>query len=80
MKIRLKKRGMFGVKKVKLDGKIERIERGEGTNVFVRGLEGIGVVVFSPREVEMIVSKVKRKEVKEKKVKKRVKKKRGRKK
>jgi len=68
MKIRLKKRGTFGVKKIGLDGNIGKIEKSEGLRVFVKGLEGLGVVVFSPKEVEMLMNKIKpEKEVKEKK-------------
>jgi len=59
MKIRMKKRGVLGVKKIALDGKIGKIEKKDGgLQIFVRGLEGLGVVGFGPREIEMIKKKI----------------------
>ena len=74
-KMILKKRGTFGVKRIGLEGKIAKIEKSvspvtpekSGLNVFVKGLEGLGVVGFSPKQVEMIVTKATKKEVKKKK-------------
>ena len=65
MKIGIKKRGTFGVKRIWLDGTIEKIEKktnpvnpkNEGLSVFFRGVDGIGVISFSPKEVEMFVAK-----------------------
>jgi len=81
MKIRLKKRGIFGVKRIGFDARIERIEdlkkdnfpmlkapKGltskigknlapRGISIFIKGLEGMGVITLSPREIEMISGK-----------------------
>jgi len=77
MKFRMKKRGVFGVKRFDLDGKIGKIERredpaagnGMGMDVFFKGLEGIGVVTFSESEVGVLREKLKerKKAVKSKK-------------
>ena len=57
MKIRLKKRSVLGIKRIKLDGKIEKVvKKGgagskakEGTVVFISGMEGIAAVGFSSK-------------------------------
>ena len=67
MKIRIKKRGIFGVKKIGLDckiGKIERMEdplagKGKRLSVFFKGLEGMGTISFSDKEAEMLRKKLK---------------------
>jgi len=53
----MKKRGTFGIKKIKLDGKVQKMEKKEGMNVFVKGPEGVCVVSFSPQEVNMLKEK-----------------------
>lgn len=62
MKVRIKKRGAFGIKKIALDGKIEKVERSEnpvnpgnhGVSIFFKGVEGLGVIRLSPKESEMV--------------------------
>ena len=65
MRVGLKKRGFWGVKRIGLEGKIERIEKketpinseGGGLRIFFKGLEGLGGVNLSSREVKMIIEK-----------------------
>lgn len=67
MKIGIKKRSAFGVKRIALEGKIEKIEKKASASdpgkqslvVFFKGLEGLGVINLSPKEVEMLVEKAK---------------------
>lgn len=61
MKTGIKKRGFLGVKRIALEGKIEKIEmkqnHGDGKGglmLFFRGLEGLGFVNFSQQEIERI--------------------------
>lgn len=66
MKIRIKKRGLLSVKRIGLDGKIGKIElmekpmegKGKGLSVIIKGLEGIGAVIFSDKEIEMLREKI----------------------
>lgn len=65
MRIGIKKRGTLGVKKTFIEGKIEKIEHKHGdvqagkerTTIFFRGLEGIGIIQLSPKEIELIFEK-----------------------
>jgi hypothetical protein len=65
MKVGIKKRGTLGVKKIFIEGRIEKIEHKQGgvqagkenLTVFFRGLEGIGIIQLSPKEVELIFEK-----------------------
>jgi len=72
MRIRMKKRGVLGLKRIGIDGKIGKIEVREnpaegklGLSIFFKGLEGMGVVSFSEKEIEMIRDKIKGTEKKE---------------
>jgi outer membrane biosynthesis protein TonB len=58
MRIRLKRRSAFGVKRHGLDGNIGKIEKKEGLHVFVKGMKGLGLIVFSPKEIEMLSGKI----------------------
>jgi hypothetical protein len=63
MRLRLKKRGMLGVKKINLKGRIVKIGKNpdfgkEGLVVFFRGLEGVGIVDFGKKEMEMLREKL----------------------
>ena len=65
MKIGIKRRGMFGVRRIALEGKIEKIEKRpnpinpeqNGLTLFFKGLEGIGFIHFSSKEIEMLSKK-----------------------
>ena len=83
MRIRLKKRGVFGIKRIPFDGRIEKVERGQdgGLDLYVRGLEGLGLISFSQKELGMLDGKTKSKKtdvVKKKTVRRRVGKRRKR--
>lgn len=83
MRIRLKTRGAFGIKRIPFDGRIEKVERGQdgGLDLYVRGLEGLGLISFSQKEIGMLGGKTERKKtdvVKKKAVRKRVSKRRKR--
>lgn len=63
MKIRIKRRGVIGVKKLGLDGRIERVEKHvegdkEIVSIFFRGLEGLGALRLSKKELELIYKKL----------------------
>ncbi|MFH1425712.1 MAG: hypothetical protein ABIG28_03250 [archaeon] len=62
MRIRIKKRGFFGVKKIKLDGQISRVDKGEGMHIFIRGVEGLGLVSLSLKEMQVLKEKAKGKD------------------
>jgi len=72
MKIRIKKRGIFGIKKSGIDGRLEKVETKEGLKVFLRGLDGLGLIVFSDKETESLVNKIKKTKTAEKKAKKKL--------
>ncbi len=72
MKIRLKKRGIVGIKKIGLDGRLEKVDAEEGVKVFVRGLDGLGLIIFSDKEAENLINKIKKVKTAEKKAKKKL--------
>jgi outer membrane biosynthesis protein TonB len=58
MRIGLKKRGTFGDKRVGLSGKIAKIEKNDGLNIYFKGQNGSGLLSFSPREIEILAEKM----------------------
>ncbi|MBI2452565.1 hypothetical protein HYV50_05850 [Candidatus Pacearchaeota archaeon] len=64
MRIRIRKQGVLGFKRIRFDGKLEKIEKLERKNnpetrlgLFFKGPEGSGVISLSEREVKMISEK-----------------------
>lgn len=66
MKIGIKKRSVFGVKKITLEGKITRVEEKASKLtpdrkhffVFFKGIEGLGIIQLSSKEKEMLAKKI----------------------
>ncbi|MDO8459749.1 MAG: hypothetical protein Q7S74_01435 [Nanoarchaeota archaeon] len=66
MKIKLKREGILGPKRLSFDLKVDRIEKNtnpvvpseSGATIFIRGVGGTGVVVLSSNEVEALWKKI----------------------
>lgn len=66
MKIGIKRRGVWGVKRTSLGAKIEKVEKKEVLGkemiaVYFRGIEGVGIISLAPKELEMISERLKTK-------------------
>jgi hypothetical protein len=58
MRLRVKKRGAFGIKRIPFDGKIEKIEKKEALILYLKGPDGVGIVSFSAKEIDILKDKI----------------------